>query len=203
MTTVDKLPNLAKKGLTQAEAARELGVSRQRVSQLVAKLRLKFRTYAKPVNERSLRSLAKKGLTQTETAKRLGVSQQRVSKLSSELEISFSPLSTRPRTPVTRLGKALQKARLAKGFSYTKLATLSGLDRHHVTAIEVGRVRRPTERTLRALAKCLRPSTSYTALVEVAKGDVVSAKPAKAAKAVKAAPKKARRPAPRGKRAKR
>lgn len=168
MTTVDKLPGLAKKGLTQAEAARKLGVSRQRVSQLVAKLRLKFTTYAKPVKTGRLAALAKSGLTQTETAKRLGVSQQRVSKLASEHEISFSPLSMRPRTPTTKLGKVMQKARLAHGYSYTKLAERSGLDRHHITAIEVGRVRRPTPKTLRALAKCLRPHTGYAALVQAA-----------------------------------
>lgn len=166
MTTVDKLPALAKKGLTQAEAARELGVSRQRVSQLVAKLGLKFTTYAKPVKTARLAALAKRGLTQTETAKQLGVSQQRVSKLASELGITFSPLSMRPRTPATKLGKVMQAARLAKNYSYTKLAERSGLDRHHVTAIEVGRVRRPTPKTLRALAKCLRPNTSYAALLK-------------------------------------
>ncbi len=168
MTTVDKLPALAKKGLTQAEAARKLGVSRQRVSQLVAKLRLKFRTYARPVKTARLAALAKRGLTQTETAKQLGVSQQRVSKLASEHGITFSPLSMRPRAPTTKLGKVMQGARLKHGYSYTKLAALSGLDRHHITAIEVGRVKRPTPRTLRSLAKCLRPHTSYADLAKAA-----------------------------------
>jgi transcriptional regulator with XRE-family HTH domain len=175
MTTVDKLPALAKKGLTQAEAARKLGVSRQRVSQLVAKLRLRFTTYAKPVKTASLAALAKRGLTQTETAKQLGVSQQRVSKLASEHGITFSPLSMRPRTPATQLGKVMQKARLAHGYSYTKLAERSGLDRHHVTAIEVGRVRRPTPKTLRSLAKCLRPHTSFAALVQASQAKSATA----------------------------
>jgi transcriptional regulator with XRE-family HTH domain len=192
MTTVDKLPALAKKGLTQAESARKLGVSRQRVSQLVAKLGLKFRTYARPVKTSRLQALAKRGLTQTETAKRLGVSQQRVSKLASELGIAFSPLSMRPRAPTTKLGKVMQEARLAGGYSYTKLAERSGLDRHHITAIEVGRVRRPTPRTLRALAKCLRPHTSYAALVQASQAKDATAARRKTKRA-SSAPKKRRR----------
>ena len=170
MTIRERLPNLARKGLTQAQAARELRVSRQRVSQLAAKLGLTFRPNAAPVSKGRLRELDRKGLTQTEAARELGVSQKRVSKLAAELGLPFASAAMRPRPTATELGRVLQTARLACGYGYTRLGAVSGLDRHHVAAIESGRVRRPTPRTLRTLANGLRPHTSYAELARAAYG---------------------------------
>ena len=159
-----KLPGLAKKGLTQSNAARELGVSRQRISQLAAQLNLTFRPSYPPVPKAQLARLAKRGLTQTEAARELGVSQKRVRALAAKAEVSFAPVWSRPRKPSTKLGKVLQTARLASGYSYARLGVLSSLHRHHVMDIELGRVRRPTQKTLRALAGCLDGHTSFAKL---------------------------------------
>jgi transcriptional regulator with XRE-family HTH domain len=159
-----KLPGLAKKGLTQSNAARELGVSRQRVSQLAAQLNLTFRPSYPPVPKALLARLAKKGLTQTEAARELVVSQKRVRTLAAKVGVSFAPVWSRPRKPTTKLGRVLQTARLASGYSYARLGVLSSLHRHHVMDIELGRVLRPTKRTLQALANCLDGHTSYDEL---------------------------------------
>ena len=164
-----KVRGLAAKGLTQAEAARKLGVSRQRISQLAAQLVLAFGSSVPPMSEEHLRELAEKGLTQTEAARQLGVSQYRVSRLRERLRLSFAPFWSRPKATATEVGRVLQAARLACGYSYTKLATSSGLDHTTVSAIERGRVRRPTSKTLRALADCLAGHTSYEELVRAAK----------------------------------
>ncbi len=164
-TPKTRLPGLAKKGLTQSNAARELGVSRQRVSQLAAQLHLTFRPSYPPVPKARLERLAKKGGTQTDAARELGISQKRVRTLAAKLGISFAPVWSRPRKPTTKLGRVLQTARLASGYSYARLGVLSSLHRHHVMDIELGRVRRPTQRTLRALANCLDGQASYEELV--------------------------------------
>ena len=169
-TARDKLAELARKGLTQSEAARQLRVSRQRVSQLTAVLGLNFKPSYPPVPEPRLKELAKKGMTQTEAAQRLGVSQKRVSSLAARHGVTFAPVWSRPRSPKTELGRVLQSARLAAGHSYAKLAELSGLHRRHIAAIEVGQVRRPTEKTLRVLANCLKGRASYNDLFRAAFG---------------------------------
>ena len=167
-TINEKLRGLAAKGLTQAEAARKLGVSRQRVSQLAAQLGLAFRRGAPPIPEERLKELARKGLTRTEAARQVGVSPDRVSKLAAELGIAFARTWSRPKAPATELGRILQAARLACGYSYARLAALSGLHAGHARAIERGWVRRPTEKTLRTLAGCLGDHTSYDELVRAA-----------------------------------
>lgn len=172
------MPDLAKMGLTQSEAARKLGVSRQRVSQLVVKLGLTFRPYAPPVPKERLKELDRKGLTQTEAATQLGVSQKRVSKIAAELGLAFAAEWMRPRATATEVGRVMQAARLACGYGYTKLAAVSGLDRHHIAAIETGRVKRPTPRTLRTLANGLRPHTSYGELARAAYGGESTDSPA-------------------------
>ena len=159
---------LAAKGLCQAEAARELGVSRQRVSQLAAQLGLTFGPSHPPVSEDRLAELVNKGLTQKQAARQLGASRMRVSKLAAKLGLSFPPKWSRPQTAGTELGRSLQSARLACGYSSQRLATLSGLHEGHVGAIERGRVRRPNSRTLRSLADCLSGHTSYEELVHAA-----------------------------------
>ena len=160
----EKVRGLAAEGLTQAEAARELGVSRQRVSQLAAQLRLTFGPSYPPVPKARLERLAKRGLTQKDAARELGVSRKRVRAFARKLSVSFAPVWSRPRKPTTKLGEVLQKARLASGYSYARLGVLSSLHRHHVMDIELGRVRRPTMRTLRALANCLDGHTSVDEL---------------------------------------
>ena len=163
-TPKTRLPGLAKKGLTQSNAARELGVSRQRVSQLAAQLHLTFRPSYPPVPKARLARLANRGITQTDAARELGVSQKRVRALARKAGVTFAPVWSRPRKPTTKLGRVLQTARLASGYSYARLGVLSSLHRHHVMDIELGRVRRPTQRTLRALANCLDGHTSYDEL---------------------------------------
>ena len=161
----EKVRGLAAKGLNQSEAARELGVSRQRVSQLAAQLRLTFGPRVPLIPEEHLRELAKQGLTTTEAARRLGASRQRVSMLGKRLRLSFAPAWSRPKAAGTELGRILQAARLACGYSYPRLAELSGLHYSNIRAIERGWVRCPTAKTLRALADCLAGHTSYEELV--------------------------------------
>ena len=167
-TMHEKVRGLAARGLSQAEAARELGVSRQRVSQLAAQLGLTFGPSYPPVPKAGLARLAKRGLTQTDAARELGVSKKRLRTVARKIGVSFAPVWSRPRKPTTKLGGVLQKARLASGYSYARLGVLSSLHRHHVMDIELGRVRRPTKRTLRALANCLDGHTSYGELVQAA-----------------------------------
>jgi transcriptional regulator with XRE-family HTH domain len=167
-TPKERLPDLARKGLTQAEAARELGVSRQRVGQLVAELGLNFRPCYPNVSKAQLEALAKKRLTQTEAARKLGVSQKRVSKLAAEFDLSFATVWSRPRPATTRFGKVFQAARLAAGCSYGRLGALTGLHREHIKAIERGLVRRPREKTLRALASCLEGHVTFDQLADAA-----------------------------------
>ena len=161
----EQVRGLAAKGLSQAEAARKLGVSRQRVSQLADQLRLTFGPSYPPVPKARLARLAKKGLTQTDAARELGLSKRRLRATARQLGVSFAPVWSRPRKPTTKLGGVLQRARLAFGYSYARLAALSGLDRVHVRAIELGQVRRPTAKTLRALADCLDGPALYEELV--------------------------------------
>ena len=116
------LPGLAKKGLTQAQAARELKVSRQRISQLTAVLGLDFRPSYPPVPDKRLAELAKRGLTQTDAARELGVSQKRVRSLAQRLGVKFAPVWSRPRAARTELGRVLQGARLSAGYSFARLA---------------------------------------------------------------------------------
>ena len=163
-----KVRGLAAKGLSQAEAARKLGVSRQRVSQLAAQLSLTFGPSVPPISEEHLRELAKRGLTQTEAAMQLGVSPDRVGRLRERLRLSFAPFWSRPKATATEVGRVLQAARLACGYSYTRLAALSGLDHTSVSAIERSSARRPTPKTLRALADCLADHTSYEELIRAA-----------------------------------
>ena len=164
----EKVRGLAAQGLSQAEAASELGVSRQRVSQLAAQLRLTFGPGYPPVPKARLARLAKRGLTQTEAARELGVSQKRVHTLAAKVGVSFAPVWSRPEAAATELGRVLQAARLASGYRYSRVAALSGLHASHVRAIERGRVRRPTAKTFRALADCLAGHTSYEELVRAA-----------------------------------
>ena len=194
------LADLAKKGYTQSQAARELGVSRQRISQLTAVMGLTFRPSYPPVPPSKLRAYAKKGMTQTEAAEQLGVSQKRVSTIAARLGIKFAPVWSRPRPARTPLGKLLQGARLDAGYSYARLAALSGLHRRHIAAIEVGQVRRPTEKTMRALAKSLKGRVTYDQLTSAAgsRGSATAGKAAPKAKA-KAKAKPAREAAPKAK----
>lgn len=160
----EKLRGLAAKGLTQSEAARKLGVSRQRVSQVAARLGLAFRRGAPPIPEERLKELARKGLTRTEAARELGVPLDHVRSQGERLQLSFAPAWSRPKAPTTEFGRILQAARLASGYSYSRLAVLSGLNRHHVTDLDLGRVRQPKEKTLRALAHCLGGPALYEEL---------------------------------------
>ena len=166
-TRNEKLRGLAAKGLSKAEAARVLGVSRQRVSQLSAQLGLTFGPRYPPVPAERLKELAKSGLTKREVARRLGLSPERLRKIAADLGISFLPPLRRPKAAATALGRVVQAARLACGYSFPRLAALSGLHRGHVMAIERGLVRCPTEKTLRALANCLASHTSYDELLGV------------------------------------
>ncbi len=170
LTLRSKLPALAKRGFTQADAARELGVSRQRVSQVVAALGLTFTpsVRAVPRAKERLRELAKKGLTRTEASRELGVSLERITRLAAQHGVTFAAVWSRPRAPKTELGRILQRARLAAGYGYTRLGTLSGLHRQHIAAIELGRVRRPTRKTLRALANSFQGRPSYDELTRAA-----------------------------------
>ena len=167
-TMHEQVRGLAAKGLSQTEAARELGVSRQRVSQLAAQLGLTFGPSYPPVPKARLERLAKQGLTQTDAARELGVSQKRVHTLAAKVGVSFAPVWSRPEAAVTELGRVLQAARLASGYSYSRVAALSGLHASHVRAIERGRVRRPTAKTFRALADSLAGHTSHEELVRAA-----------------------------------
>jgi len=121
----EKVRDLAGKGLSQAEAARELGVSRQRVSQLAARLRLNFGPSYPPIPKAQLARLARRGLTQTDAARELGVSQKRLRRNAAKAGVSFAPVWSRPRKPTTKLGRVLQTARLASGYSYARLGVLS------------------------------------------------------------------------------
>ncbi len=181
------LADLAKKGLTQSQAARKLGVSRQSVSQLTAVMGLTFRPSYPPVATAKLRAFAKKGLSKTEAAEQLGVSQSRISTMAARLGIKFAPVWSRPRPARTPLGKLLQRARLSAGYSYTRFAALSGIHHRHIGVIEVGQVRRPTERTMRALAKSLRGHVTYDQLVQAAANSRGSAPARKAVPKAKAA----------------
>jgi transcriptional regulator with XRE-family HTH domain len=140
------------------------------VSQLAAVLKLSFRRSYPTVSKGELSALARRGRTQTEAAKELGVSQKRISSLASRYGVRFAPVWSRPRAAATELGRLLQRARLALGYSYARLGQLTGLHRRHIAAIEVGQVRRPTERTLRQLARSLRGQLSYDALARAAWG---------------------------------
>ena len=170
----EKVRGLAAKGMTQTEAAREIGVSRQRVSQLADQLRLTFGPSYPPVPKARLARLAKEGLTQTDAARELGVSRKRLCANAAKARVSFAPVWSRPRKPTTKLGRVLQKARLAAGYSYTRLGVLSSLHPLHIRDIELGGVRRPTERTLRALADCLDGHTSYEELVRAVPGEAAT-----------------------------
>lgn len=167
-TPKERLPELARRGLTQAEAARELGVSRQRVGQLVGELGLNFRPCHPVVTKRQLEALAKKRLTQTEAARELGVSQKRVSKLAGEFDLRFATVWSRPRPATTKFGKIFQAARLEAGYSYGRLGEKTGLHREHIKALERGHVRRPREKTLRALADRLQGYATFRELSEAA-----------------------------------
>ena len=160
---------------------------------------LTFRPSYPPVSASKLRALAKKGMTQTEAAEQLGVSQKRVSTIAARLDIKFAPVWSRPRPARTPLGKLLQGARLDAGYSYARLAALSGLHRRHIAAIEVGQVRRPTEKTMRALAKSLKGRVTYDQLTSAAAGSRGSATAGKAAPKAKAKAKPARKAAPKAK----
>ncbi len=162
-TVRERVRGLAKKGLTQSEAARELGVSRQRISQLAAKLHLSFRPSGPDVPRKRFVQLTKQGLTRTEAARDLGMSLGQVDRITAELGVSFTPAWARPKPAATDLGRILQEARLARGYSYTRLGALSGLHDSHIRAIERGLVRGPREKTLRALADAL--DVSYHELV--------------------------------------
>ncbi|MCH8064904.1 MAG: helix-turn-helix domain-containing protein [Chloroflexi bacterium] len=164
----EKLRGLAAKGLTQSEAARKLGVSRQRVSQVAARLGLAFRRGAPPIPEERLKELARKGLTKTEAARELGVPLDHVRSQGEKLQLSFAPAWSRPKAPTTEFGRILQAARLASGYSYSRLAELSGLNTEHVRTIERGWIRQPRAKTIRALADCLGGHTTYDELIRAA-----------------------------------
>lgn len=168
LRTSDKIRKLAQKGLTQSEASRKLGVSRQRVSQLAAKLGLAFRPGIDPIPRKDLEALAKSGRTMTEAAGQLGVSPDRVRKMGEKHNISFTPAWAKPKPAETELGKIIQKARLDSGYTYAKLGALTGLHKGHVKAIERGWVKRPNKKSLGALARCLSDHTSYEELARAA-----------------------------------
>ncbi len=164
----ERLADLAANGLTQAEAACVLQVSRQRVSQVAAELGLSFRRKLPAIPQERLKELAQRRLTRTEAARELGVSPERASALAAKLGLSFAPALRSPRAPGTALGRMLQEARLRARFSYRKLAALSGLHENYVAKIELGQIRHPREPTLRALAEGLQGQTSYDELVQAA-----------------------------------
>ncbi len=171
-TMNENLRGLAAKGLTQSEAARKLGVSRQRVSQVAARLGLAFRRGAPPIPEERLKELARKGLTKTEVARQLGVPPERVRSQGERLQLSFAPAWSRPKAAAaTEFGRILQAARLASGYSCVRLGALSGLHTGHVGAIERGRIRQPRAKTIRALADCLDGHTTYDELIRAAWAD--------------------------------
>ena len=116
-----------------------------------------------------LKELMERRLTQREAAKELGVSRWRVRELAAKLGLSFAQAQRKPKAPTTEFGKLLQTARLASGYSFTRLSVLSGLHRSHVIELERGRVRRPNERTIRALAGCLDGHASFADLLHASK----------------------------------
>ncbi len=164
----ERLADLAANGLTQAEAARVLQVSRQRVGQLAAELGLSFRRKLPAIPQERLEELVERRLTRAEAARELGVSPDHVSRLAARLGLSFAPALRSSRVPGTALGRVLQEARLGARFSYRRLASLSGLHEREIAQIEVGQIRHPRERTLRALAEGLQGHTSYDELVQAA-----------------------------------
>ncbi len=164
----ERLADLAANGLTQAEAARILQVSPQRVSQVKAELGLSFRRRLPPVSQERLEELVERRFTRAEAARELGGSPDRVSQLAAKLGLSFAPALRSPRAPGTALGRILQEARLRARLSYRELAALSGLHKREIANIEVGQTRHPRESTLRALAGGLQGHTSYDELVEAA-----------------------------------
>ena len=170
-TMNEKLRVLAAKGLTQSEAARKLGVSRQRVSQIAARLGLAFRRGAPPIPEERLKELARKGLTKAEAARQLGVPLEHVRSQGERLQLSFAPAWSRPKAAATEFGRILQAARLASGYSCIRLGVLSGLHAGHVEAIERGRIRQPRAKTVRVLADCLDGHTTYDELIRAARPD--------------------------------
>ena len=113
-----------------------------------------------------------------EAARQLGLSRARVSKLEAKLDLSFAPFRRQPQAPVTEVGRTLRAARLASGYSYSKVAALSGLDRSTVMDLELGRVLRPTEKTLRALAHYLGGRAQYKELVRAVHGEAAPVCPA-------------------------
>ncbi len=142
----------------------------------------------RPTARKALADLAKKGLTQTQAARKLGVSRQRVSQLKAALGLKFEPVWSRPRPARTPPGKLVQRARLSAGYSYAQLAALSGLYRRNIALIELGQVRRPTERTLRALAKSLKGHVTYDQLVQATPNAPWSAPARKSGPKANAAP---------------
>ena len=113
--------------MSQADAARELGVTRQWVSKLAGEQRLSFKPSRSEVPQDKLEMLARRGLTRTEAARHLGTSPQRVGDLAAKLGLSFtSAVWGRPKAAATELGRVLQETRLAKGYSYARLAERSG-----------------------------------------------------------------------------
>jgi DNA-binding CsgD family transcriptional regulator len=85
----------ARRGLTQAETARELGLSNGSVSVVKKALGLSFvhkgrgRRAAKPYDER-IKACAARGLTQAETARELGIDSGCVSKVARRLGLEFA-----------------------------------------------------------------------------------------------------------------
>ena len=164
----ERLADLAANGLTQAEAARVVQVSRQRVSQVAAELGLSFRRKLPPVPQERLEELVEGRFTSAEAARELGGSPDRMSRLAAKVGLSFAPALRSPKAPGTTLGRILQEARLHARFSYRMLAASSGLHEREIAKIEVGRIRYPRESTLRALAGGLQGYTSYDQLVQAA-----------------------------------
>ena len=113
-----------------------------------------------------------------EAARQLGLSRARVSKLEAKLDLSFVPFRRQPQAPVTEVGRTLRAARLASGYSYSKVAALSGLDRSTVMDLELGRIQRPQEKTLRALADCLDGRALYKKLVRAVPREATPVRPA-------------------------
>jgi transcriptional regulator with XRE-family HTH domain len=138
------------------------------VSQIAARLNLAFKPSVPSIPEEHLRKLAMEGRTKAEAARELRASQTRVNKLATEMGLSFRPPWRRVRAPTTELGKILQRARFEAGYSYGRLGELTGLHRGHIMLIERGRVRRPTDRTLRVLADGLDGYASYDELCQAA-----------------------------------
>ena len=165
MTAKDRYIECAQKGMTQAETAKALGISRQAVNQMAERHGIVFADgVAKPIDPEEFGALVGAGFTRAQIAEKFGVSVATISVVSDRLGLT-------PRNGKCHSLKSI--ADVLKGYdagmTQTQIAQATGLSRREVSRQLVAAGRRTQAEAGTILSAVIELHLRGLSVVEIAK----------------------------------